>query len=136
MTFKSWMIPLVNVVILALNFLWLPFLKWNDTLHPFLFKNYKGDIIEISRTQYVDYSIRSLPYLIILALLIKFVPKYRIEFIWSILFWAAWFFDYFITDNEPLRHWHFIPLSYSAVMAICLLAWLGYDYYLDSKKNG
>lgn len=138
MTFKSWMIPLISVVILALNFAWLVMRDNNFMWSPFAFPDKDGKEILVSITEYIDYAIRSFPYLIILGMLIKFVPKFRNEFMICGAMWIGWLIDFFFTFNEPIRFANLplfdinVPCSYSFLMALGLVCWFGYDYLTDN----
>jgi len=133
MTLRPRIVIIVSLILLALNFAYLPFVPIDRKIYPFPYNEKQYVMI----TNYVDYICGRFGTIFLFGFLtFYYAYKLREYLFWAGVIYFLWFIDFLMTYNEPYAHYKLFPESYSFWMAIGLVIWLGYDYYLDTKKHG
>lgn len=112
------------IILMILNYAYLPFSNIDYIMYPFPLKEKQY----IYLTTYIDYLVgRYGSILFIWAIVYIYVPYLRQYLKIFGIFWVLFIIDYLLTYNEPMRYYSNIPMSYSFYMALCLIVWLWYD---------
>lgn len=130
MTPNPRIVIVISLVVLALNFAYLPFVSSDHKIYPFPYnpKQY------VNVTNHVDFIFgRMGTILLFVGLIFYYVPALRAYTFWAGILWLMWFFDYFMTYNDPYKYYGWIPESWSLWMAVILFAWLGHDFSIKQR---
>lgn len=122
-TNHKYLIPLVALVVLALNFVWC-FVP-DAIIRPFYF--YRS--LEVSTQVYVNTLCKDISYIFISLVCCYLSIRLKESFFIVALMLACYTVDYMLSANRLP-----IPLSYSFYMALCLLAWMIYEVMEARKK--